>query len=171
MPINNIPHIHNLVMGTNVFVRKDGKYLLLKRSPKKKWAANVTHPIGGKIDPNENPFTGAEREIFEEAGIRLKNMKLEAVILELKPMKNENENWLIFHFSADYYSGKIATTEEGEFILLNKEEIVEQELFPSVRLIIDHILNPQDGTVFATVAYDANGDVDKSRTVINVCNL
>lgn len=85
MAINTDPHIHSLVMCANVFVRKDGKYLLLKRSPMKKFAPNVVHPIGGKIDPDENPLLGAERELFEEAGVHVKNVRLEAVILELMP--------------------------------------------------------------------------------------
>ena len=91
MAINNTPHIHNLIMCTNVFVRKDGKYLLLKRSPHKKYAPNVVHPIGGKVDPDENPYTGAEREVLEETGIKIKNMKLECCILELQPEKEKNE--------------------------------------------------------------------------------
>ncbi|MDP3769879.1 MAG: NUDIX hydrolase, partial [bacterium] len=71
MAINTKPHVHNLVVCANIFVRKDGKYLLLKRSPEKKYAPSVIHPIGGKVDPNENPYTGAQRELFEEAGIKV----------------------------------------------------------------------------------------------------
>ena len=169
MPINTAPHIHNLVICANIFVRKDGKYLLLKRSPLKKYAPNFIHPIGGKVDQNENPYTGAERELFEEAGIKVKNMRLEAVIMEIKPVKNEDENWLIFHFSGDYDSGEILTTEEGEFVFLGPEEIPNQDLFPSVKPIIDHILNPKDGTVFFTVEYDNNGKVINETKTINVC--
>lgn len=50
MPINQEPNIHKLVICANIFVRKDGKYLLLKRSPKKKFAPGVVHPFGGKLD-------------------------------------------------------------------------------------------------------------------------
>ena len=96
MAINQAPYIHNLVVCANIFVRRDGKYLLLKRSAQKKYASSVVHPIGGKVDPDENPYIAAERELLEEAGIKVKNIKLEAVVLELKPVKNEDENWLIF---------------------------------------------------------------------------
>lgn len=169
MAINTAPHIHNLVICANIFVRKDGKYLLLKRSPLKKYAPNFIHPIGGKVDPNENPYTGAQRELLEEAGIRVKNMRLEAVIMEIKPVKGEDENWLIFHFSADYDSGELLTTEEGEFVFLDPADIPTQNLFPSVKPIIDNILNPQDGTVFFTVAYDEEGKVVKATQSIDLC--
>lgn len=171
MTINTAPHIHNLVICANIFVRKDGKYLLLKRSPQKKYAPNVIHPIGGKVDPNENPYTGAQRELLEEAGIKVKNMRLEAVIMEIKPVKDEDENWLIFHFSADYESGELITTEEGEFVYFNADEISKQDLFPSVRPIIHHILNPKDGTVFFTLEYDNEGKVVEETKNINLCAI
>jgi 8-oxo-dGTP pyrophosphatase MutT (NUDIX family) len=171
MAISTKPFIHNLVVCANVFVRKDGKYLLLKRSPLKKYAPNVVHPIGGKVDQNENPYVAAQRELLEEAGIKVKNMRLEAVNFEIKPNKDEDENWLIFHFSGDYDAGELTTTEEGEIVLLSPEDVPKQDLFPSVRLIIDHILNPKDGTVFFTLAYDDDGNVIEKSQSINLCAI
>jgi 8-oxo-dGTP pyrophosphatase MutT (NUDIX family) len=167
--MNVEPHVHNLVICGNIFVRKDGKYLLLKRSPNKKYAPNVIHPIGGKMDQNEDPYVGAQRELLEEAGIRVANMRLEAVIFEIKPIQDEDENWLIFHFSADYESGEIISTEEGEFVFLDADEIPKQELFPSVRPIIDRILDPNDGTVFLTVSYDDGGKMIEVPTSVHSC--
>ncbi|HLD82009.1 MAG TPA: NUDIX domain-containing protein [Patescibacteria group bacterium] len=171
MPVNTTPHIHHVVMCANIFVRKDGKYLLLKRSPLKKYAPNFVHPIGGKIDADEDPFLAAEREVLEEAGIRVCNVRLEAVVLEIKPAKGEDENWIIFHFSADYESGELSDTEEGEFVMLTKEQIYEQNLFPSVRVIIKNILDPRDGTVFLTVEYDEQGQLIQTTKKLNICAL
>lgn len=171
MAINTVPHIHNLVICANIFVRKDGEYLLLKRSPQKRYAPNFIHPIGGKVDPDENPYAGAQRELLEEAGVEIKNMRLEAVIMEIRPVKDQDENWLIFHFSADYDSGELLTTEEGEFVFLAPEKIPNQELFPSVKLIINHILDPKDGTVFLTVTYDKDGKVIESTKNIDLCTV
>jgi len=169
MPINTAPDIHNLVVCANIFIRKDDKYLLLKRSPHKKYAPNVIHPVGGKVDLNENPFQAAQREVLEEAGVQVKNMRLEAVLLEITPVKDEPYNWMIFHFSADYDSGEITQTEEGELLWLPVEEIKQSELFPSVRYAIDQILNPDDGTVFATIKYDNEGKVASSTSKLDLC--
>lgn len=154
MSINTNPDIHQNVICANVFVRKDDRYLMIRRSPLKKWLPNTLHPIGGKVDLNENPFVAAQREVLEEAGIWVNNMKLEAVILEISPVKNELTNWLIFHFTADYESGEIIQSEEGVFEWHTVEEIKSNKLFPSVKATIDHILNRNDGTVFATIKYD-----------------
>lgn len=168
--INQTPNIHNLVICSNVFIRKDGKYLLMKRSKDKKYAPNKIHPFGGKVDQNENPYIGAIREIKEEVGIDIKNLKLEAVILEKTDEKDLPVNWLIFHFSADYDNGEINLTEEGEAVLLTEDEIKSADLFPSVKSIIDNILNSSDGTVFTTNSYNGfeSGLVELSK---NICAI
>lgn len=173
MAVNQEPFIHNLVVCANMFVRKDGKYLLLKRSPLKKFAPNVVHPIGGKVDADENPMISAQRELLEEAGVKVKNIKLEAVLLELSPHKEKGmmNNWLIFYFSGDYDSGELITTEEGEFVWLTEQEILGQELFPSVREVIQNILNPNDGVIFATFEYDDNQNIISATKRINKCSL
>lgn len=142
---------------------------MLKRSGKKKFAPGVVHPIGGKVDLDENPFVAAQREVFEEAGIKVKNMRLEAVILEVIPHKEMPNNWLIFHFSADYASGTLRDTEEGGFVWLAPQEIPRQRLFPSVRAVMRNILNPKDGTVFATFEYDEQGKIVSQTRKIDKC--
>lgn len=162
MAINNEPDIHTNVICANVFIRNGDKYLVLRRSPKKKWLPNVIHPVGGKVDLGENPYTTAEREVLEETGAKIKDLKLEAVILEIAPLKNDPMNWLIFHFTADYDSGEIKETEEGSLEWLTSDEIKNENLFPSVREAIDNILSPNDGTVFLTVMYD-----EKKKKIVN----
>ena len=169
MAINQKPNIHELVGCANIFVKKGEKYLLLKRSHEKKFAPDVVHPIGGKVDPDENPFIAAKRELLEEAGIKVKNMRLEACILEIIPHKELSYNWLIFHFSADYDFGEWQTTEEGEFVWLTPSEVPTQDLFPSVREIIENILNPNDGTVFATFGYDEEGNIILKKDKVDMC--
>lgn len=169
MSINQKPHVHEIVICANIFVRKDDKYLMLKRSPLKKYAPGVVHPVGGKVDPNEDPFSAAQRELLEEAGVKVKNMKLEAVLTEIAPHVNEPWNWVIFHFSADYAFGDLKQTEEGELIWLTAEEILGKELFPSVRAVIKNILNPNDGIVFARLEYKDYKQINDETKIVNKC--
>jgi len=155
MATNTDPNIHEQVICANVFIRKDSKYLLLRRSPLKKHAPNFVHPVGGKVEPGENPFTAAVREAKEETGLTIKNVRLEAVLLEVQPYKDQPYDWQIFHFSADYAEGELQPTDEGELVLLSADEIKAERLFPSVREIIEDILDEDRGTVFATFAYEA----------------
>lgn len=147
--------VHSVVMCANVFIRKEGKYLLLRRSDHKKFAPGFVHPFGWRVEIGENPYEAAIREIDEEVWISLKNMKLEAVITELQPNKNAEENRIIYHFSADYASWIVGDIDEadGTLIYLDKESIKEQHLFPSVTHIIDSILDEDSDTVFSTMSY------------------
>lgn len=151
--MNQKPSVLPMVICANVFIRKDGKYLLMKRSPDKKYAPNKIHPFGGKMDKGENPYIGAVREVREEVGIEIENLKLEAVIYELDPDKELAADWIVFYFSADYKSGEVIKSEEGEVVYLTDDEVKKSDLFPSVKTIIDHILNKNDGTVFTTNSY------------------
>jgi 8-oxo-dGTP diphosphatase len=166
--INQKPNVHQMVVCANVFIRKDGKYLMMKRSADKKYAPNKIHPYGGKVDKNENPLDAAIREVKEEAGVDIKNVRLEAVILELTDEKDLPVNWLIFYFSADYAGGEVKKTEEGKAVYLTDEEIKKSDLFPSVKKAINNILNPDDGVVFSTNKYHGfeSGIVELSK---NVC--
>ena len=169
MAINQEVIKHAFVVTANVFIKKDGQYLMIKRSPLKSVMPDAVHPFGGKIDPDENPYLAAQREVLEETGLKVTNMRLEAVVLELKPLKHAPDNWLVFHFSADYESGELMVSEEGEPIWLLPKEIINQKLFPSVQQIIGHIIDPKEGTVFATFEYDDQGTIIEETKKIAVC--
>jgi 8-oxo-dGTP diphosphatase len=168
MAINSNVNVHELVVCANMFIRKDDKYLVLKRSPKKIHAPNVIHPVGGKVEPNEGALEAALREAFEETGVKVKNVRLEAVINEVHP-PSVSVNWLIFHFSGDFDSGEVTATDEGELMWLTSDEIKQQEMFSSVDRIVDQMLDPGTGPVFASFFYDAQQNVDDSRSIIQVC--
>lgn len=168
--MNQKPEISSMLICANVFIRKDGKYLLMKRSANKKYAPNKIHPFGGKMDKGENPFVGAAREVKEEVGVEIENLKLEAIVLELSPDKNLEANWMVFYFSADYKSGEVIINEEGKAIYLTADEVKKADLFPSVKTIIDNILDVNDGVVFTTNSYEEfeSGMKELSR---NICTL
>lgn len=166
MAINNEPDIHNLVICANIFIRKADKYLVLRRSPLKKWAADVVHPVGGKVDLGEDPLTAAKREALEETGLTVKNLTLLAVILEVDPVKAEPGNWMIFHFVGDYDSGQIARTEEGELVWLTEEEIRHSKLFPSVKAVIGRMFDNSTGPVFARFEYKTDSEIDMAEAKI-----
>lgn len=154
MPINTPPDIHEIVVCANCFVRKDDKYLMLHRSKYKKYAPGVVHPVGGKVKAGEDPYKAAVREVYEETGLKVGNLRLEAVLLEIRPHLKEPYNWLIFHFSADFKGGDLKSTDEGEHLWLTEQEIIQRRLFPSLKVVIKYILNKEKGTVFATLKYD-----------------
>lgn len=100
--------------GTGViFLNNAGELLLLKPTYKPYWQL-----AGGVIDENEAPLAGAIREVKEEIGLDINNLKLLSVdyVSEHKP-KSES-----FQFT---FSGGTLTDEQILQIRLQAEEISE----------------------------------------------
>lgn len=153
--------VHHQIVCANVFIRRGGRILVLRRSPTRRYAANVVHPVGGKVEPNEDPFTAAQREVTEETGLSVTNMRLEAVLLDLNPVPHEPLNWLIYHFSADCASGEPHETDEGELVWMTPAEFLQQPLHPSLQGIAEHILDRRKGTLFIRHTYNAEGMIER----------
>lgn len=71
----------------------ENQFLLLKRfkEPNK----DMFTPIGGKLDPYENPNQAALRETFEETGIQLTDIQYIGSLIESSPT-NYNWNSLVY---------------------------------------------------------------------------
>lgn len=156
---NSKPHIHQLIICANTLVKKDDKYILMRRSSSKKFAPDVVVPFGGKVDLNEDPLDAAVRELKEETGMEVKNMRLNAVITEIQNDPQMLGNWLVFYFSADYASGNLIETPEGELVELTAEEMDKEKLFPIFREVLPFVLDPNAGVGFVRVIYDKNHNI------------
>jgi 8-oxo-dGTP diphosphatase len=172
MSINSPINIQQVTVCVNVFVKKDGKWLVIRRSEKKRDLPGFVQGIGGKINDREDPYVAAQRELFEESGLEVSNMRLEAVITDIldpeNPQYGNNRFWMIFYFSGDYMDGELKKTEEGELIWLTTEELVnEEKMFDSPKAIIQHMVDPQIGPVFAQFVYDK--DMKMVNRHINIC--
>lgn len=160
----------NYIICSNVFVKKDNKYLMLRRSSKKSILPSILHPIGGKVEKNETPLDAMKRELLEESGLNVNNIQLKAIFFELISEKTEKEpyDWMNYYFVADYSSGEIIETDEGSFEWLTGEEIKKDNILRSVKKVIDRILTSDSGLTFCKFIYDKDDNmVDQKIDLIN----
>lgn len=68
-----------IIVGLQCFVKKNGKYLMLKRHESKQIMPGVWMAPGGTREHAEGLFACARREIFEETGLKIKNLSVRAV--------------------------------------------------------------------------------------------
>lgn len=131
---------------------------MMRRSMQKTFLPGFVQPIGGKVDLNEDPLSAAKRELMEEAGLQVANLKLKAIVTEIKSKEDRNyqTNWQIFHFVGQFDAGDVGTTDEGELIWLTLDEIKKEKLTESIRTIIDQILDESSKVIFATFTYGKN---------------
>jgi 8-oxo-dGTP pyrophosphatase MutT (NUDIX family) len=157
MPVNTTPDIHELIMAANMFVKRDGKLLVIRRSIHKTYMPGFVQPVGGKVNINEGPLQAAERELLEEAGLTVKNIHLEAVLTDIH--KDGINNWQVFHFSGDYDGGETPPSiDEGELLWLTPGEIKEQKILDSIRKIADNIYSPNHEIIFAEYEWDEDNN-------------
>lgn len=162
MAINTDPDIHNVVLVANMIIRKEEKFLVLKRSPLKRFWPNVIQPVGGKIDLEEDPYIGVLREVKEESGLTVKNVKLIANFHEVNLDTSIPRNWIAYYFIGDYESGELTECEEGEFLLLTKEELLSQKLSTPLATSLKEMLELKDNILLGKIIYDVNGAIIES---------
>jgi len=75
---------------------------------------------GGKIESGESEIECIKREIFEELNIHIE------VKVRLTPVTHQYPNFKIelIPFTAEYLSGELKLREHCDFILANKEELI-----------------------------------------------
>ena len=100
--------------------KDSNNYLLLKRN--KEPHLNKYIPVGGKLEPFEDPDTAAKREVFEETGITIDSMRLRGIMTETSPVKFNWINYIyigmVEHFTPDYCN-------EGSLEWVAEEKILE----------------------------------------------
>ncbi len=95
---------------------------MLHRARHKRIMPDVWMAPGGHIEFNEGLYEAARREVLEETGLKIKNIRIKAVgTAFLKDLNQE----LFFHFVfADYAGGELVQNEhDGELAWLTPKEI------------------------------------------------
>lgn len=81
-------------------LKSKDNYLLLKRA--KEPFVGKYIPVGGKVDPFEAIDDAARREVYEEVGVKVKDVKLCGIMVETSPAKVNYVNF-IYTIEADYF--------------------------------------------------------------------
>ncbi len=107
---------------TLCYIEKDGAYLMLHRVKKKndmnhdKWVG-----VGGKLEEGETPYECARREIMEEVGVEVPNLKYRGIVTFVSDLYGTEYMHL---FTADGYVGRIKDgCDEGNLEWVDKTEV------------------------------------------------
>ena len=138
-------------MGTIIVggvIQKNGKFLLVQEAQEKcrgKW--NIP---AGHLDPNENIFDGAKREVFEETGCKVELTG----ILQIGNKVLENDIWMSVIFSTNLLE---------ENIVYDKSEILDAKWFSYEELLnMKDELRSYDWIINSVSAFIENKSVDIS---------
>lgn len=136
------------------FVKKDGKYLMLHRNKNKRIMPDVWMAPGGKREFNEGLFEAARREIMEETGLEIKNLRVKATgNAYLKDLNQE----LYFHFIvADYAGGKLMQNpKDGKLVWLKPKEIAKlPNLLSEIKKVLPYLFTENDKVISYKAVYE-----------------
>lgn len=147
---------YSVIPRTMCFVFRDDKVLLIKASEKKDWEGKYD-PVGGHIEEGEEILESAKREINEESGLEVDNIKLAGV---MHVSNFFGKNIMLFITSSEVERGEVSSNHEGELEWVDVNKIAEVDIFDDVEEIMKTVIKGEFFT--GTIAFD---DENKLREI------
>ena len=91
--------------------------------------------LGGKFEENESPEECVIREIKEESGLNIISPKLHGFITF--PLFDGKEDWYVFVFTADEFTGKMISSDEGKLEWIPNDKIIDLNLWDGDAIFIN----------------------------------
>ena len=122
-------------LATLCYVRSRGKTLMIHRIKKQDdMHAGKWNGLGGKLEPGESPEDCVVREVREESGLLVQNPELRGVLTF--PRFSKDEDWYVFVFVAESFTGVVIDSQEGVLQWIENERLLELNLWAGDRTFI-----------------------------------
>ena len=148
------------VLTTHCYLEKDGSYLMLHRTKKKKdvnkdkWIG-----VGGHAEGNETPQECLLREVKEETGLSLTSYKFRGLITFIS---DEYEAEMMCLFTADGYTGELITCDEGELEWVKKSDVPQLPTWEGDAQFLKLLLEDEKRFFAMKLRYEGERLVEKS---------
>lgn len=131
------------------------QFLLLKRANEPNIGKYV--PVGGKLEPHENPYQAVLRETLEETGIQLEKAKFCGILTETSPVKY---NWICYVYLAEIPYQPAPFCDEGILEWIAIDNLLKVPTPPTDWWIYKYIL--------ANKPFVFNADYDKDLNMLTM---
>ncbi len=131
-------------LATLCYLKQTGKTLMLHRVKK----ANDVHAgkwngLGGKLEPGESPEQCVIREVREEAGLEIIRPRYHGLLIFAD---FAGEDWFVWVFTAEEFSGDLIESNEGHLKWIPDEEVTSLNLWPSDQIFMPWL---KTGNIFS----------------------
>lgn len=122
-------------LATLCYVQKDDKTLMLFRNKKENdYHEGKWNGLGGKFEPSESPEECAVREVEEESGLKVKDLKMKGFITF--PMFDGKDDWYVFLFVITEFEGELKDSPEGTLKWIPNNELTNLNLWEGDKIFI-----------------------------------
>ena len=110
-------------IATLCYLKHKGKTLFIHRNKREDdLFKDYWNGLGGKLEANESPEECVIREMEEETGLTISNLKMKG-ILTIPNDRDSGETWYIFVFVAIGFEGELEENKEGELVWVDDDKI------------------------------------------------
>lgn len=128
-------------LATLCYVRRGDQTLMIHRVKRPddmhqgKW-----NGLGGKLEPGETPEACAIREIREESGLEVHDLRMRGVLTF--PGFAKDEDWYVFVFTAQAVAGELIDPPEGNLEWIPNDRLIDLNLWEGDRQFIPWLDQP-----------------------------
>lgn len=149
-----IPDRYQVSPRTLCFVTSGDEVLLLRGAPDKRIWPDQYNGVGGHVKHDEDVHTAALREIYEETGLSLRELRLRGIINI--PVDPGDKGIILFVFTAVAANRDVRPSAEGTPQWVPFDEIHRLDLVEDLPTLLPRVLAmaPDDPPFFARYTYD-----------------
>ncbi len=144
-------------LATLCYAVRDNKTLMLYRNKKENdYHEGKWNGLGGKLEQGETPEECAVREMKEETGLDVEKLHLKGMITF--PMFDSVDDWYVFLFVIDEFSGELIDSPEGHLEWIDNDKLFDLNLWDGDRYFLPWLY--QDKFFSAKFNYDKGRFID-----------
>jgi 8-oxo-dGTP diphosphatase len=126
------------VEATLCFIKKDGRVLLQKKA-KGKFGELLWNGPGGKMNAGETPEDCVKREVFEETGVTVSNLKGHGIV-HFYNKGSSAPDFSVHVFSTEDFEGEPDDLGEGELAWFEFSKLPLHEMWDDDKFWLPHVL-------------------------------
>lgn len=140
------------VLSVLVYVQRGDEVLVMRRNKEPNLGLWIAP--GGKVEVGESPHETARREMLEETGLLVDDLRLRGFCTEVSPLPEWN--WMLFIYTTRTYSGVLQPdVREGDFAWLPISTYLNALPIPQADVIFaPRVLHMEAGVFQAKFVYD-----------------
>jgi 8-oxo-dGTP diphosphatase len=138
---------------TLCFVQNGDDVLLMKRAAHKRVFPNRYNGVGGHVERDEDPLTSVRREILEETGLVVRDLRLRAIY---HVDAGADTGIVVYAFTAYSDNRNVVANDEGSLHWIPRQQLGEYDLVDDLPILLPRMLAMPTGVppLFVHMSYD-----------------
>ena len=152
-----------MILSTQAYLIKDGKWLMLLRNKKQndvnegKWIG-----VGGKFEPGETAEQCVKREIREETGYEAGRLEYAGMLDFIYEGVESERIWV---YTCSDFSGSQTECTEGTLRWIEESKIMDLNLWEGDRIYLRQMLEHLEGQFHLRLTYNSEGQLTEALNI------